>query len=36
MDREKLSFQKIANNVTGITLPNTGHFILEERTFYIC
>jgi len=30
MDREKLSFQKIADNVTLITLPNTGHFILEE------
>jgi hypothetical protein len=21
----------VANNVTGITLPNTGHFIPEER-----
>jgi pimeloyl-ACP methyl ester carboxylesterase len=25
------SFQKVATNVTGITLPNTGHFIPEER-----
>jgi pimeloyl-ACP methyl ester carboxylesterase len=25
------TFQKVANNVTGITLPNTGHFIPEER-----
>jgi pimeloyl-ACP methyl ester carboxylesterase len=25
------SFQMVANNVTGITLPNTGHFIPEER-----
>ena len=25
------SFQKVASNVTGITLSNTGHFIPEER-----
>ena len=25
------SFQNVASNVTGITLPNTGHFIPEER-----
>jgi pimeloyl-ACP methyl ester carboxylesterase len=25
------SFQMVANNVTGITIPNTGHFIPEER-----
>jgi pimeloyl-ACP methyl ester carboxylesterase len=25
------TFQKVANNVTGLTLPNTGHFIPEER-----
>lgn len=25
------SFQMVANNVTGITLPNTGQFIPEER-----
>jgi pimeloyl-ACP methyl ester carboxylesterase len=25
------TFQMVANNVTGITLPNTGHFIPEER-----
>jgi pimeloyl-ACP methyl ester carboxylesterase len=25
------TFQKVANNVTGITLSNTGHFIPEER-----
>ena len=25
------SFQMVASNVTGITLPNTGHFIPEER-----
>ena len=25
------TFKKIANNVTGITLKNTGHFIPEER-----
>jgi len=29
------SFQKVANNVTGITLPNTGHFIPEERPNYL-
>ena len=29
------SFQKVANNVTGITLPNTGHFIAEERPNYL-
>jgi pimeloyl-ACP methyl ester carboxylesterase len=25
------TFQKVANNVSGIVLPNTGHFIPEER-----
>ena len=25
------SFKLVANNVTGITFPNTGHFIPEER-----
>jgi pimeloyl-ACP methyl ester carboxylesterase len=25
------SFQNVASNVTGITLPSTGHFIPEER-----
>lgn len=25
------SFQNVASNLTGITLPNTGHFIPEER-----
>ena len=25
------SFQKVANNITGITLPNIGHFVPEER-----
>jgi pimeloyl-ACP methyl ester carboxylesterase len=25
------SFQNVASNVTGITLPNTGHFIPEEK-----
>jgi len=30
-----LSFQKVANNVTGITLPNTGHFIPEERPNFV-
>lgn len=25
------TFQRVANNVSGITLPNTGHFIPEER-----
>ena len=29
------SFQKVANNVTGITLPNTGHFILKERPSFL-
>jgi pimeloyl-ACP methyl ester carboxylesterase len=29
------SFQKVANNVTGITLPNTGHFIPEERPKFL-
>ena len=29
------SFQKVANNVTGITLPNTGHFIPEERPYIL-
>ena len=29
------SFQKVAKNVTGITLPNTGHFIAEERPNYL-
>ena len=29
------SFQKVANNVTGVTLPNTGHFIPEERPDYL-
>src|SRR5918995_506181 len=29
------SFQKIANNVTGITLPNAGHFIPEERPNFL-
>lgn len=27
----RASFQKVENNVTGITLPNTEHFIPEER-----
>ena len=30
-----ISFQKIANNVIGITLPNTGHFIPEERPNFL-
>jgi pimeloyl-ACP methyl ester carboxylesterase len=30
-----ISFQKVANNVTGITLPNTGHFIAEERPNFL-
>jgi pimeloyl-ACP methyl ester carboxylesterase len=25
------TFQAVASNVSGITLPNTGHFIPEER-----
>jgi pimeloyl-ACP methyl ester carboxylesterase len=29
------SFQKVANNVNGITLPNTGHFIPEERPNFV-
>jgi pimeloyl-ACP methyl ester carboxylesterase len=29
------SFQMVANNVTGITLPNTGHFIPEERPSFL-
>jgi pimeloyl-ACP methyl ester carboxylesterase len=29
------SFQKVANNVTGITLPHTGHFIPEERPNFV-
>jgi pimeloyl-ACP methyl ester carboxylesterase len=29
------SFQKVVNNVTGITLPNTGHFIPEERPYFL-
>jgi hypothetical protein len=29
------SFQMVANNVTGITLPNTGHFISEERPNFL-
>jgi pimeloyl-ACP methyl ester carboxylesterase len=29
------SFQMVANNVTGITLSNTGHFIPEERPNYL-
>jgi pimeloyl-ACP methyl ester carboxylesterase len=29
------SFQKVANNVIGITLPNTGHFIPEERPNFL-
>ena len=29
------SFKKVANNVTGITLPNTGHFIPEERPNFL-
>jgi pimeloyl-ACP methyl ester carboxylesterase len=28
-------FQKVANNVTGITLSNTGHFIPEERPGFL-
>jgi pimeloyl-ACP methyl ester carboxylesterase len=28
-------FQKVANNVTGMTLPNTGHFIPEERPNFL-
>jgi pimeloyl-ACP methyl ester carboxylesterase len=29
------AFQKVANNITGITLPNTGHFIPEERPNFL-
>jgi pimeloyl-ACP methyl ester carboxylesterase len=29
------TFQKVANNVTGITLPNTGHFVPEERPNFL-
>ena len=29
------SFQKVANNVIGITLPNIRHFIPEERTNFL-
>ena len=29
------SFQMVANNVTGMTLPNTGHFIPEERPNFL-
>ena len=29
------SFQKVANNVTGITLPYAGHFIPEERPNFL-
>jgi pimeloyl-ACP methyl ester carboxylesterase len=29
------SFQMVANDVTGITLPNTGHFIPEERPNFV-
>lgn len=29
------TFQKVANNVTGITLSNTGHFIPEERPKFL-
>jgi pimeloyl-ACP methyl ester carboxylesterase len=30
-----ITFQKVANNVTGITLPNAGHFIPEERPNFL-
>jgi pimeloyl-ACP methyl ester carboxylesterase len=30
-----ISFQDVANNVTGITLLNTGHFIPEERPDFL-
>ena len=30
-----ITFQQVANNVTGITLPNTGHFIPEERPNFL-
>jgi pimeloyl-ACP methyl ester carboxylesterase len=29
------SFQMVANNVSGMTLPNTGHFIPEERPNFV-
>jgi len=29
------SFQMVADNVTGIMLPNTGHFIPEERPNFL-
>ena len=29
------SFQMVANNITGLTLPNTGHFIPEERPNFL-
>ena len=29
------TFQKAANNVTGIALPNTGDFIPEERSNFL-
>jgi len=29
------TFQQVANNVTGITLPNTGHYIPEERPNFL-
>jgi hypothetical protein len=29
------SFQKVANSVTVMTLPNTGHFIPEERPNFL-
>ena len=29
------SFQIVADNVTGIMLPNTGHFIPEERPNFL-
>jgi pimeloyl-ACP methyl ester carboxylesterase len=29
------SFQKVANNITEITLPNTGHYIAEERPDFL-
>ena len=29
------SFQKVAINVTEMTLPNTGHFIPQERPNFL-
>ena len=29
------SFQKVANNVTGMRLSHTGHFIPEERPNFL-